>query len=271
MGFRDGLEVILFAEVAHFGGPHRARGDRRVDAPAQHHAQVFQALAAARVTLWLARVGVHDQVQLARQVVDHGQLFGDHQLDVRQAQFVARAGVGQLALDVAHRVVAEVAGQAAAEARQAGTQRHLEARLILLDEVERIALVRFDYFAVLDDLGEIAGGAQQRVGRQADEGIAAEALAAHHRLQQEGVLAGVLRLGQLEVERERGFEVGEGFRDQWNAVIALVGQRFEFEFGHVFSGPPGKVGRWCASKNLPGWYRGHYRGHEHRQQSVRLS
>jgi hypothetical protein len=82
--------------------------------------------------------------------------------------------------------------------------------------------------------GRVAAGAQQRLGRQADEGVAAEALAADHRFQQEGVLAGVLALGQLQVERERGFEIGECFRDQGNTVVALRGQRFEFEFGHAF-------------------------------------
>ncbi len=153
---------------------------------------------------------------------------------------------------MAHGVVAEVAGQAAAEARQAGAQRHLEAGLVLLDEVERIAVEGFDHFAVLDDFGALAAGAHQGVGRQADEGEAAEALAAHDRLQQEGVLAGVLGLGQLEVERQRGLEIGEGLGDERNAVVALVGQRFEFEFGHVLlQTAHGGRGRWFTSKNLP--------------------
>ena len=47
----------------------------------------------------------------------------------------------QLRLDVAHRVVAEVADEAAAEARQAGARRQLEARLILADEGQRVAVV----------------------------------------------------------------------------------------------------------------------------------
>ena len=71
-------------------------------------------------------------------------------------------------------------------------------------------------------------------GGQADEAVAAEALAADHGLEQERVLAGVLALGQLQVQRERGFEIGKCFRDQGNTVVALRGERFEFEFGHAF-------------------------------------
>jgi hypothetical protein len=74
--------------------------------------------------------------------------------------------------------------------------------------------VRLDDRAVLDDLGAVAKGAQHCGGRQADEGVAAETLAADDRFQQEGVLAGVLGLGQFQVQRERGFEIGKSFRDQ---------------------------------------------------------
>ena len=96
-------------------------------------------------------------------------------------------------LDVAHRVVAEVAGQAAAEARQPGPQRHLEALLVAGDEVERVAVVGLDDLAVGDHLGAKAVRAQQRARRQADEGVAPEALAADHRLEQEAVLAAAAR------------------------------------------------------------------------------
>ncbi|MNN46887.1 hypothetical protein D3C81_1612870 [compost metagenome] len=68
---------------------------------------------------------------------------------------------------------------------------------------------------------------------QADKRKAPEALAADHRFQQEGVDAARLRLGQLQVQRQRRFQVGKGLGDQRDAVVALVGQRFEFQFGHV--------------------------------------
>ena len=62
----------------------------------------------------------------------------------------ARPGVGGLAvcaslrLDVAHDVVAEDAGEPAAEARQSGQRRRVEALAVRLDERERIALERLD-------------------------------------------------------------------------------------------------------------------------------
>jgi hypothetical protein len=238
VGAGDRLQVVFFVEVAYRFGAHRTRRHWRVDAAPQHHAQVFQALARFRKRFRLGGVGIHDQVQLARQVVDHRQFLGHHQLYVGQAEVVLRRGGGQLALDVAHRVVAEIAGQAAAKPRQAGTERDLEPGLEGFDEVERVAVVRLDHAAVFDDLGARAEGAQQGIGRQADKGVAAETLAADHRFEQEGVLAGVLGLGQFQVQRERGFEVGKRFRNERNAVVALVGEGLEFEFGHAFS--PGR-------------------------------
>jgi hypothetical protein len=80
--------------------------------------------------------------------------------------------------------------------------------LELGDEVQRIAFVRLDDLAVLTTSVRLAV-ARSRWGGQADEGVAAEALAADHRFQQEGVLAGVLALGQLQVQRQRGFQIGE--------------------------------------------------------------
>ena len=141
----------------------------------------------------------------------------------------------QLLLDVADRVVAEVTGQAAAKTRQPRPQRHLEALLVGGDEVQWIAARAFDHRGVLHHFGQCvrpeAAGAQQRARRQADEAVAAEAFAADHRLQQEAVLACVPGVGQLEVQGQRCFEVGERFHHQWNAVEALQRKALEFEFG----------------------------------------
>ena len=52
---------------------------------------------------------------------------------------------------------------------------------------------------------------------QADEGIAAEALAALHRFEQ----VGIGPVGELEVDRQRRVEVGEGFEVTRDAVVAL--------------------------------------------------
>ena len=94
---------------------------------------------------------------------------------------------------------------------------------------------RFDDFAVGDDFGEGIGaetaGAQQRARRQADEAVAPEAFAADDRFQQEAEFASAFGMGQLQVQRERGFEIGESLGDQRDAVEALQGKTFEFEFG----------------------------------------
>ncbi|KAH1282466.1 hypothetical protein KXX11_003714, partial [Aspergillus fumigatus] len=74
--------------------------------------------------------------------------------------------------------------------------------------------------------------------RQADEAVAPEALATDHRLEQEAVLPAVTRMGQLQVERQRGFEVGKGLGDEGDAIEALQGQAFEFEFSDHGKEPP---------------------------------
>ena len=136
------------------------------------------------------------------------------QHDVGAAQGVGRATGDQLFLDVAHRVVAKVTSQAAAKARQTRPQRHLEALLVSADDVQRVAADTLHHRAVGQHLGHGLGaeaaGTQQGACRQADEAVAAKALAAHHRFQQKAVLATIARMGQLEVQRERGFEVGKG-------------------------------------------------------------
>jgi len=164
---------------------HRRRGHAVLELVGQ----LGQAALGAEVGLALPRIGIDDEVEPARQVVDHRQLFALQQHDVGRVEPAGQLRFRELGFDVAHRVVAEVAGQAAAEARQARPQRHLEALLVGGDEVERVALMCLDDLAVGHDLAVKAGRPQQRVGRQADERIASEALAAHHRFEQEAVLA----------------------------------------------------------------------------------
>ena len=56
-----------------------------------------------------------------------------------------------------------------------------------------------------------------------------------------------LAKAMMSLPASRGFEIGKGFGDQRNAVIALVGQRFEFEFGHVLLRAASvRVGGWAA-------------------------
>ncbi len=216
-GFAEFRFCLVAAQLRRIGDLHRL---------AQRALQIIQPLQCGAVGVGMRRVGIHDEGQLAGEVVDHRQLLGEHQQDVGRAEGVFLFGFGQARLDIAHRVVAEVTGQAAGEARQAGQRRDLEAGLILADEIQRI--VRF--------LGGFAGGSGQRdllaahrdarLGRQADEGITPEAFAALHRFQQ----VGERFVGELEIERQRRVEVGEGLRDQRDAVVALAGKGLEFLF-----------------------------------------
>ena len=66
------------------------------------------------------------------------------------------------------------------------------------------------------------------LGRQADERIASETLAADDRFEQEAVRP----IGQLDVERQRGIEVRERLEDERYAVKPLRGERAKFGFGH---------------------------------------
>ena len=235
LGALDRFQVVVLGEaalgrVALAGFDHRCR--YRV---LERLFQLAQALLGIRVGLGLGRVGVDDQVELAREVVDDRQFLALQQQDVGRAQGIGRAAVLQLLLDVAHRVVAEVARQATAETRQAGPQGDLEALLIGGDEVQRVAVMGFDDLAVAHNLGLGGGtesaGAQQRAGGQADEAVAAETLAADHGLQQEAVGAIAPAMGQLEVKGQRGLKVREGLGHQRDAVVALLRETLEFQFG----------------------------------------
>jgi hypothetical protein len=137
--------------------------------------------------------------------------------------------VRQFFLDVTNGVVAEVTCQTAAESGLSGTRRHLEARHVILDELQRIA--RFDLFdwaVVVFHCDMPAAHHDADFGRQADEGVASEALAAFDRLQQ----VGVGLVGELEIEGQRRVEVSQRFQRQRDAVVALLGKLIEFLFGH---------------------------------------
>jgi len=130
--------------------------------------------------------------------------------------------------------MAEVAGQATHETGHPGAQRHLEAFLVFGDEGQRVALVALDHLVVGHHLDVAAARPDEGARGQADEGIAPEALAAHHGLQQaaHGAAPGPA-LGQFQVEPERGVQIGIGFGHQRDAVVSLGGQGLEFDFGHA--------------------------------------
>ena len=135
---------------------------------------------------------------------------------------------GELRLDVADGVVAEIAGEPAAKARQTRTWRGAVAAHELADERQRIAVVVLDDRAAVVDLDRGAARADAHLRRQADERIAPEPLAADHGFEEEGVR----RVRELHVQRQRRIEVGERLEDERNAVVSLRGERAKFGFGH---------------------------------------
>ena len=128
-------------------------------------------------------------------------------------------------LEVADGLVAQVADRAAVEGRQIGIGHEVEAAQFGLDLIERI---------------DAAAGrrAVDAVRFSADEGVAAGALAAFDRLEQERVCAAL----DLEEGRDRGFQVGEHLAVDGGVVAAarglgVGGDLFEFvQAGVEFAG-----------------------------------
>ena len=92
--------------------------------------------------------------------------------------------------------------------------------------------MRFDYLCVLDDFGVKAGGANYGGCWQTDEGIATEAFTAFDRLQQKAIFAAIGGLREFQVEGQWRFQIGKGFSDHRDTIVALCGQGFKFEFSH---------------------------------------
>ena len=76
--------------------------------------------------------------------------------------------------------IAEVAHQAADEARQTGNFGHFITGVELLDEGQRVAFVLLDDLAVAVNLHPLSADFQIGAARQADKGIAAKTFAAYH-------------------------------------------------------------------------------------------
>ena len=131
---------------------------------------------------------------------------------------------GEPRLDVADGVVAEIAGEAAAEARQPRLRRRAEAAEERAQERERIAVVALDDAAAILDFHMRSRDADAHLRRQADERVAAEALAADDRFEQERVML----VRELQVQRERRVEIRERLEHQRDAVVALRRERAEF-------------------------------------------
>ena len=157
---------------------------RQCEGQAQRAQQFAQAVTGVLVSPRLGRVGKHHQVQLAGEVVDHGDFLGQEQQHVGAAEGVGlEPAARQAPFYPAHRVVAKIANEAAAKARQAGQRRGLGALEVGAYKLKRIAACALDDIVAAQhaDLAATRDTAHRR--READKGIAAKALAAHHRFE----------------------------------------------------------------------------------------
>ena len=208
----------------------RVRNTRSVRRDAHRLAQAGQQFRQAAVRggqcAGLARIGIHDEVQLAGEVVENRHLLGLQQHDVGRAQ---RVGLGrparQLRFDIAHDFVAEHAHQSAGAARQVGQRPGTIAIQVGADEFQRVGGLRLlDHLVIADHLHVMVAHHQAGARRQADERIAAEALAAHHRFEQ----VAVGTVGELQVDGQRRIEIGEGLDHHGNAIETCSGKAVEF-------------------------------------------
>ena len=184
-GAQHSGDVICLGEVAHSwvgGGGADFRG---IDTGFEHVLQSIQTRFGHCVGVGLGRVGVHNQGEFAAEVVNHRQLFALQEQDVGAVQLVGRTRFLQFFLDVAHCVIPKIAGQTTAKARHAGLQRNFETLLVQSNEVQRVEVAGFNDDTVGDDFGfrvsAKAARPQQSPCWQADEAVAAKALATHHR------------------------------------------------------------------------------------------
>src|SRR3546814_16173027 len=81
------------------------------------------------------------------------------------------------------------------------------------------------------------------------EGVAPEALAAHHRFQQAAVAAAFgTAMCQFQIDRQGRVQIGIGFRNKRYAVVALCCQCVEFDRSEERS-----VGKECVSLFSSRW------------------
>src|SRR5690554_3093163 len=181
---------------------------------------VFQFVDAGLGLLVGARGGwvrMHNQVQFAAQVVEHHDFVGHHQQDIRGADLVGRAAVAQAFFDVAHGVVAEIAHQAAVEARQFRQVRSVETLLVFIDECQRVVHFRlFDHFAVTAYFNAVVKDLQHFLAGQANDGITAPFFTALYRFEQ----VRIGPAGQFQIGAEGSVQVRQYFAVHRDAVIA---------------------------------------------------
>ncbi len=184
----------------------------------------------AIIGLRLSRVGVHDQVQFAAQVVEDHHLIGHHQQDVRGADPVRRAAVFQPLFDVAHGVVAEIADQAAVEAGQLRQVRGVEALLEVFDERQGIlGLGLFHHLAVAVQFDPLPEHLEYLPAGQADDRVAPPFLPPLNRFEQVRVGAA----GQFQIGAQGRVEIRQDLTVYGDAIEAGLGKLGELLGRHV--------------------------------------
>ena len=95
--------------------------------------QFLQTPAPAGIGASVGRINMNDDIEPAAQIVEYHHFVGNKQQDIRRINRVWIGAVCQFWLDIAYRVVAEVADQAAGESGQVGMRGHPVAVLELVD------------------------------------------------------------------------------------------------------------------------------------------
>ncbi len=110
------------------------------------------------IRLWLIWIGVHDQIQAAFQIIEHGELFAQHQQNIGCPEFVFLVIAGSKPrLDIGNAFKTEIAHQTTRERGQCGNFRHAKTFTQCIDFLERIfQMYRVDVFAVFVDLHVVA-------------------------------------------------------------------------------------------------------------------
>ena len=145
----------------------------------------------------LGRIRIDDEIELAREIVDDGELLGYEQQHVRATERIGlEPSSGEPRLDPAHRVVSEISDQASAEPGQAREFRDAIARKKFAHENERIGRLGFFRDSVsMHHRHQAPDGPQPYRSCQSDERIAPEALSAHYGLKQ----IAVGTIGKLQI------------------------------------------------------------------------
>ena len=232
LGALDGGDESAFGKLGH-RRRRRHRHLRRHRHRLPQCGEQYRQLAPCRsIGFRLARIGIDHQVEFARQVVDHRQSIGQQQHHVGRAEHIRLRRRGEPWFDVAHGVVAEVADEAAGESRQVRDRRCVEAGVNGADPIERIRLLALREQRVATVFAAYPPpDLEAHLGRQPDERVAPETLAALHRFEQ----IRVGKVAELEVDRQRGVEVGKGFEHHRYPVEPLLRELPELRFVHDHS------------------------------------